>query len=65
VWDRERQGAAGERQTIGDHMRAEVGKEPVGSERSTGRIDQPRQRRIQLHGPIMWQRRLIVINRPW
>ena len=59
------QGTAGQRQIIGDQMRAKFGKEPVRARRSAGRIDQPCQRRIQLHGPIMWQRRLVVINRPW
>jgi hypothetical protein len=63
--DRERQGAAGERQFISDQMRTEFGKEPVRTRCSARRIHQPCQRRIELHGPIMWQRRVIVINRPW
>ena len=61
----ERKRAAGERQVIPDQARPEFAQEPVRARRSAGRIDQPCQRRTQLHGAIMWQGRFLVIIRTW
>ena len=45
--------AARERQAIRDQTRADLGQQPVGARRLAGRIDEPGERRRELHGPIM------------
>ena len=46
----DRQGAAGERHTVLDQPRAELGQEPVGVGRGGAVVDEPRKRRGELHG---------------
>jgi hypothetical protein len=60
-----RQRPAGERHIVRKQARAEFGEEPVSARRNAGRIDQPCQRRTQLHAPIMRQGPLIVIIGTW
>ena len=58
VRHRQRQSAARERQAIRNQMRADFGQQPVGTRRLAGRIDEPGERRRELHGPIMGLTRL-------
>jgi hypothetical protein len=44
------QGAARERQAIRDRTHADLGQQPVGARRLAGRIDEPGERRRELHG---------------
>jgi hypothetical protein len=61
----ERQGTAGERHAVRDQACAEFGEESLGARRGAGCIDQPCQRRTQLHGPARWQGPFIIIIGTW
>jgi hypothetical protein len=61
----ERQRTAGERQAVPCQARPEFAEEPAGARRSAGGIDQPCQRRTQLHVPIMRQGGFLVIVGTW
>ena len=53
MWHRERQRAAGQRQTVGQQPAAELGQEPVRARRGAGLVHQPGERRGQIHAAIM------------
>ena len=50
---RERQGAAGQRQAVGQQPAAELGQEPVRAGRGAGLVHQPGEGRGQIHAAIM------------
>ena len=58
---RQRQGAAGERQIIGDQLGAERGQEVVSAISGAGLVEQPRKGDGELHAGIMRPRRRRVI----
>ena len=58
VRERERQSAAGERHAVLDQVCAELRQPLVGTRRLSGRIDEPRNCRGELHGLIMGLTRL-------
>jgi hypothetical protein len=53
MWHRERQGAASQRQAVGQQPAAELGQEPVGAGRGAGLVHQPGKGRGQIHAVIM------------
>ena len=55
---RERQGAAGQRQAVGQQPAAELGQEPVRAGRGAGLVHQPGEGRGQIHAAIMRPRPL-------
>jgi len=59
-----RQGAAGERQAVGDEMGAEFRQEPIGARAIGGGIDEPRKSRRKLHRAIMGRRTILVTTHP-
>src|SRR5262245_18991260 len=59
-----RQGAAGERQAVGNEMGAELRQEPIGARAIRGGIDEPRQSRRKLHRAIMGRRTILVTTYP-
>src|SRR5262245_11174911 len=64
VRSNKRQGAAGERQAVGDEMGAEFRQEPIGARAIGSGIDEPRQSRRKLHRAIMGRRTILVTAYP-
>ena len=64
VRNSKRQGAAGERQAVGDEMGAEFRQERIGARAIGGGIDEPSKRRRKLHRAIMGRRTILVTTHP-
>ena len=68
VWRRQHQGPAGERQAVGDQLRAKRGQEMVSAGRGTGLVDKPSEGGGQPHEGIMRLLRgpvTAVFSRKW
>src|SRR5262249_4030647 len=64
VRNSKRQGAASERQAVGDEMGAEFRQEAIGARAIGGGIDEPSKRRRKLHRAIMGRRTILVTTHP-